>query len=107
MHFLWPQCYKNRNWLQKKNHKLLEAKQYATEQPKDHWRSQKGNQKILRDKWQRRNNNPKPMGHSKRSSERKVYNNIILPWEKRKSSNKEPKLAPKTIREGRTDKDQN
>ena len=29
---------------------LWEAKQYATEQPMDHCRNQRGNQKILRDK---------------------------------------------------------
>ena len=31
----------------------------------DHWRNQRGNQKILRDKLQWRYNSPKPMGHSK------------------------------------------
>ena len=36
----------------------MEAKQYATEQPMDHWGSQRGNQKILRHKWQWRYNNP-------------------------------------------------
>ena len=86
MHFLQPQCYETVNQVQEKNskkHKLLEAKQYATEQPKDHWR----NQKILRDKWQQRYNKPKSMGHSKSSSEREVYNNTVLPQERRKSSN--------------------
>ena len=47
------------------------------------------------------------MGHSKSNSERQIYSNTILVQERRKSSNKRPKLAPKTIREGRTDKDQN
>ena len=47
------------------------------------------------------------MRHSKSSSKRKVYSNTILPQERRKSSNKQPNLAPKTIREGRTDKAQN
>ena len=45
--------YKIRNQLQEKNckkHKHVEAKQYATEQPMDHWRNQRGNQKIPRDK---------------------------------------------------------
>ena len=30
--------------------KHTEAKQYATKQPMDHWRNQRGNQKIPRDK---------------------------------------------------------
>ena len=38
---------------QKQKHKLLEAK-HATEQPMDHWRNQRGNLKILKDKWQQR-----------------------------------------------------
>lgn len=47
------------------------------------------------------------MGHRKSSSEREVYSNTILPQEIRKISNKQPKLIPKTSREGRTDKAQN
>ena len=34
-----------------KTHKCVEAKQYATKQPMDHWRNQRGNQKIPGDKW--------------------------------------------------------
>ena len=49
----------------------MEAKQYAaTKQPIDHWRNPRGNERIHSDKWQWRYNNPKPMGHSKSSSER-------------------------------------
>ena len=33
-----------------KNHKRVEAKQYATKQPMDHFRNQTGNQKIPGDK---------------------------------------------------------
>ena len=44
----------------------MEAKQYATKQPMDHWRNQRGNQKIPRNKW--KCDNPKPMGCSKSSS---------------------------------------
>ena len=47
------------------------------------------------------------MGHSKSSSEREVYSNTILSQERRKNSNKQPNLTPKTSREGRPDKAQN
>ena len=66
----------------------------------DHWL------KILRDKWQWWYNNPKPMGHSKSSSEREICSNTVLTQERRKSSNKLPNLTPKTSREGRTNKAQ-
>ena len=39
------------------------------------------------------------MGCGKSSSKREVYRNKILPQEKRKISNKQPKLRPKAIRE--------
>ena len=42
------------------------------------------------------------MGCSKSISKSKVYSNTILPQEIRKSSNKQAKLPPKTIREKRT-----
>ena len=73
----------------------------------DHWRNQRGNQKILRDKWQQRHNNPKRIGHGKSSSKRNVYSNILLPQERRKSFNKQPNLTPKTIRYRRADEVQN
>ena len=41
-------------------------------------------EKIPRDKWQWRHNDPKPIRHSKSSSEREVYNNTSLPQEKKK-----------------------
>ena len=34
-----------------KKYKHMEDNQYATKQPRDHWRNQRGNQKIPRDKW--------------------------------------------------------
>ena len=70
-----------------KNHILLEAKEYATKQPKDHWRNQRGNQMILSDKWQWRENNPKPKGHNKSSFEREIDSNMILTQGARKISN--------------------
>ena len=40
----------------------MAAKHYTTEQPMDHWRNQRGNQKIPRDKWKPKHDDPKPMG---------------------------------------------
>ena len=39
----------------------------------------------------------KPVGHSKSSSKREVYNITVLPWEIRKISNKQPTLPPEGI----------
>ena len=68
----------------------MKAKQYATEWPMDHWRNQRGNFKILRDKLKWKHNDPKPMGCGKNSSKREVYTNTRLPQETRKISNKQP-----------------
>ena len=46
------------------------------------------------------------MGCSKRSSKREVYSNTILPEETRNTSNKQPNLTPKAIRERRTNETQ-
>ena len=78
----------------------MEAKQYVTKQPMDHWR----NQKIPGDKWQQKHDNLKPMGCSKSSSKREVYSNSILTQETRKTSNKPSNLTPKATRERRTKK---
>ena len=82
----------------------MEAKQYATKQPMDCWRNQRGNQKIPRDKWKWKHDDPKLTGCSKSSSKMEVYSNIILPQETRKVSNKQPNLTPKATRERRTNK---
>ena len=42
-----------------KKHKNMEVKQYATKQPMDHQRNQRGNRKIPRDKWKWKHDNPK------------------------------------------------
>ena len=42
------------------------------------------------------------MGCSKSSPKMEVYTNIILTQETRKTSNKQPNLTPKAIRERRT-----
>ena len=70
----------------RKKHKHMEAKQYITKQPRHHWRNQRGNKKIPRDKWQRKHNDP--MGCSKSSSKREVYSNKILPQGTRKIDRK-------------------
>ena len=44
------------------------------------------------------------MGCSEISSKREVYSNRILPQETRNTSNKQPNLTPKVIRERRTKK---
>ena len=51
----------------------MEAKQYVTEQPVDHQRNQRGNQKIPRDKWKWKHDDPKSVGCSKSSSKRKKF----------------------------------
>ena len=84
--------YKKRN-CKKRKHKHMEAKQYATKQPMDHWRNQRGNLKIPRDKWQRKHDDLKPMWCSKSSPKKEVYSNTILPQETRKISNKQPNLT--------------
>ena len=79
----------------------MEAKQYATKQPMDHWRNKIGNKQIPRDKWKWKHNNPNPIGHSKSSSMGEVYSNTILPKETRKISNWKPNLIPKATRKRR------
>ena len=68
----------------------------------DHWRNQRGNKKIPRDKWEWKHDNPKPMGCTKSSSKGEVFSDTILPQETRKILNKQPKLTPKTTRESKT-----
>ena len=46
------------------------------------------------------------MGCSKSNSKREVYNNIILPQETRKTSNRQPNFTPKTTGKRRTKKPQ-
>ena len=49
----------------------MEAKQYATKQPMDHQKNQRGNLKNPSNKWKWKYNDPKPMGCSKSSAKRK------------------------------------
>ena len=62
----------------------------------------KGNQKISRNKWQRKHDNSKPMGCSKSSSKREVYSNTILPQETRKTSNRQPNFTLQTTGKRKT-----
>ena len=64
-------------------------------------RNQRGNQKIPRNKWQWKHDDPKHMGYSRSSPKSKVYSNTILPQETRNISNKQHNLTLKTIRERR------
>ena len=84
----------------------METKQYVTKYPRDHWRNQRGNQKIPRDKWQWKHHDPKPMGCSKNSSKREDYSYISLPQGTRKISSKQSNLTPKGTRKRRTNKTQ-
>ena len=67
-------------------------------------KSQKGNQKISRNKWQWKHDNSKPMGCNKSSLKREVYSNTILPRETRKTSNRQPNCTPKTTGKRTTQK---
>ena len=57
---------------------------------------------MPRDKYKNKTkqNYPNPLGHSKSSSKREVYSNIMLTsGNKKKISNKQPSLISKSIRE--------
>ena len=88
-----------------KEHKHVEAKQCATKQPMDHWRNQRGNQKILRDKRQGRANNPKPIENSKKVLRGEFIALNFISGNKKNF--KQPSLTPKTSRGGRKGKAQN
>ena len=60
----------------------------VTKQPVDHQRNQRGNQKIPRDKWKWKHDDPKSVGRSESNSKRGVCSNTILPQEIRKISMK-------------------
>ena len=62
--------------------------------------------KIHGNKWQRKHNDPKPMGRSKSRSKREVYSNSISPQVTRKISNKQSSPTLKTTRGRRTKKTQ-
>ena len=86
------------NYKKIKNTKHMAAKQYATEQPMDHWRNQSGNKKIPRPMG-KKHNDPKSMECRKSSSKREVYSNTILPHKTKKISNKQPNIVTNITRE--------
>ena len=101
---LWPQCYETRYQLQEKkqqkntnswrlNNTLLNNKDVTGEIR---------NQKIPRNKWQWKHDNPKPMGLSKSNSKRGVYSDTIIPQEARKASNRQPSCTSKAAGKRRT-----
>ena len=58
----------------------MEAKQYVTKQPMDHWRNQEI-KKIPREKWQQKHDDLKLTGHSKSSTKRdKVGHFVMKNW---------------------------
>ena len=69
-----------------------------------YWNNQRGNKKILWDKW--KHSDPKCMRHSKRSSRREVYSDTNPPQEIGEISNKQPKFTPKGTRKRRTNETQ-
>ena len=77
--------------------KHVEAKQYATKQPMDHWRNEREIKRYL--DTNEENMRSKTYGMQQDSSKKEVYSNTCLPQETRKSSNKQPKLTPKRTRE--------
>ena len=81
------------------------TKQHITKKPVGQWKNQRENQQIPQDKWKWKQNSPKSVWCSKRSSQREVYSDTGLPQETRKISNIQPNLPPKGIRK-RTNKAQ-
>ena len=75
----------------------METKQYVTKQKMDRQGKSKIKWKIPRDKLELKHNDPKPMGCSKRSSEREVYNTTILSQEINEQKSK-INLIPKSTR---------
>ena len=65
----------------------------------DHWRNQKGNKKIPKNKSKWKHHDPKSMGCSKSSYKREVYSNTILAQGTRKISNEQPNITPKATRD--------
>ena len=84
----------NKTKQKQKNHKLLEAKQYATEQQRI---TEEIKEEIKRFLETNDNKDTKiqNLWDTENAAEREVYSNTILPREARKSSNKQPNLTPK------------
>ena len=87
----------------KKNSKTqthgISVKQYATKQPTDHWRNQRGNNKNYLETNKHESTMAQNLGMQQSNSRKEVDNNTILPQRTRKILNKQPKLTHKSIRE--------
>ena len=68
----------------------MKAKQNIIIQPTYHWRNERGTQKIPREKWQWKHDNPKPMGGSKAVIRGKIITIWCYP---RKQINKQTKKS--------------
>ena len=64
----------------------------------------RGIQKIHRQKWKWKHDDPKPMGKNNCNSRMKTYSDTRLPQKTIKISNKPPKLTPKLTREIKKEK---
>ena len=62
------------------------------------------NQKIPRNKWQWKHDDPKSLGLSKSISKTEVYSNKIIPQEGRKASNTQPNSTSKAAGKRKTKK---
>ena len=70
----------------------MKTKQHATKTPMDEWKNHKRNQKIPWDKWKQKHN----------FANLKTLQNLGLPQETRKISNKQPNLPSKRIKKEQT-----
>ena len=70
----------------------MKTKQHATKTPMDEWKNHKRNQKIPWDKWKQKHNFPNLQ----------TLQNLGLPQETRKISNKQPNLPSKRIKKEQT-----
>ena len=76
----------------------MAAKQYATKQPVDHWRNQRGNQKIPKDKWKWKHEDPKPMGQAiqpylRRQEKSQIRNRTLHLKQLEKEEQTKPKVS--------------
>ena len=77
----------------------MEDKQHSSE---DHWRYEKVNQNMHRNKWKWKHNYSKPTRCTKSSANKEVLSNTSLPQEARDTSSKQPNITPKATRERKT-----
>ena len=61
----------------------MEARQHASEYPRDDGKNQKGNENMHRNKWKWKHNYSKPIRCTKSSANKEVLSNTSLPQEAR------------------------